>query len=156
MVIRDNRQKLRHKDVQLLARDELFAKLSANVNDIFLMLDLRTKNMEYVSPNVQKILGISAAAVQKDMNALIEAESNENNRIQIDAIVKMKNGEQSISIRKARNRAFSMGSPFAVIYKGSASASSSCRIERRIGRRIRRSAQPSMRRKMPAEPRAPF
>ena len=94
MVIRDNRQKLRHKDVQLLARDELFAKLSANVNDIFLMLDLRTKNMEYVSPNVQRILGISAAAVQKDMNALIEAESNENNRIQIDAIMKMKNGEQ--------------------------------------------------------------
>lgn len=58
-IIRENRLKLRQKDSALLARDELFSRLSDNVDDIFLMLDIRTKKVEYISPNIQKILGIS-------------------------------------------------------------------------------------------------
>ena len=94
IVIRANHQKLRHKDVQLLARDELFAKLSANVNDIFMMVDLQTKKVEYVSPNVQRILGIPAETVLKNRFVFLDAESNGNGRIQMDVIAQMKNGEQ--------------------------------------------------------------
>lgn len=39
IVVHQNRQKLRLKDNELIARDELFSKLSANVDDVFLMLD---------------------------------------------------------------------------------------------------------------------
>ena len=111
IVIRANHQKLRHKDVQLLARDELFAKLSANVNDIFMMVDLQTKKVEYVSPNISRILGIPAETVLKNRFVFLDAESNGNGRVQMDVIAQMKketvssgNGTRNIFIRRARNR----------------------------------------------------
>lgn len=38
-IIRQNRQKLKKKDIELLYREELFSTLSSNVDDVFLMLD---------------------------------------------------------------------------------------------------------------------
>ena len=55
LVVQNNRQKLRKKDQQLLAREELFSNLSRNVDDVFLMIDTETSKVEYVSPNVQRI-----------------------------------------------------------------------------------------------------
>ena len=61
LVIWNNRRKLKLKDNELLARDELFSKLSANVDDVFLMLDAENLRVDYVSPNIEKLLGISEA-----------------------------------------------------------------------------------------------
>lgn len=58
-VIQQNRQKLKLKDNQLLARDELFSKLSMNVDDVFLMVDAKDLHVEYVSPNVEKLIGMT-------------------------------------------------------------------------------------------------
>ena len=52
-----NRTTLRRKDAEILYRDELFQKLSMNVDDVFLMLDAKTYQADYVSPNVEKLLG---------------------------------------------------------------------------------------------------
>ena len=65
LVVQNNRQKLRKKDQQLLAREELFSSLSRNVDDVFLMIDTGTGKVEYISPNVRRILGISTEAVQE-------------------------------------------------------------------------------------------
>ena len=51
---------LKKKDTEILYRDELFQKLSMNVDDVFLMLDARTYQTDYVSPNVEKLLGITS------------------------------------------------------------------------------------------------
>ena len=67
MVIQNNRQKLKRKDNELLARDELFSKLSINVDDVFLMLDARTLRVDYVSPNIEKLIGISEQQVLSDI-----------------------------------------------------------------------------------------
>ena len=67
MVIQKNRQKLKRKDNELLARDELFSKLSINVDDVFLMLDARTLRVDYVSPNIEKLIGISEQQVLSDI-----------------------------------------------------------------------------------------
>ena len=69
-VIQHNRQKLKLKDNELLARDELFSKLSANVDDVFLMLDAENLRVDYVSPNIEKLLGIPEAQVKKDVHQL--------------------------------------------------------------------------------------
>ncbi len=69
-VIQQNRQKLQLKDNELLARDELFSKLSANVDDVFLMLNAENLRVDYVSPNIEKLLGISEAQVKKDVYVL--------------------------------------------------------------------------------------
>ena len=78
-VIQQNRQKLRKMDKQLLAREELFSKLSANVDDVFLMVSAENRRVEYVSPNIEKLLGISEEQVLSDVyvieNLLKDGES---------------------------------------------------------------------------------
>ena len=70
LVILHNRQKLRRKDNELLARDELFSKLSVNVDDVFLMLDANDLHVEYVSPNIEKLVGISEQQVLDDIHEI--------------------------------------------------------------------------------------
>ena len=41
-----------------------------NVDDIFLMIDAKTSKVDYVSPNVEKLLGITVEEVQKDIRIL--------------------------------------------------------------------------------------
>ena len=70
LVIQQNRQKLRRKDNELLARDELFSKLSINVDDVFLMMDANDLRVEYVSPNIEKLTGISGQQVFNDIHEI--------------------------------------------------------------------------------------
>ncbi|MGN0244589.1 MAG: response regulator [Lachnospiraceae bacterium] len=57
--VHKNRMKLKRKDKEILYRDELFFTLSGNVDDVFLMLDAETFKVDYISPNIEKLLGIS-------------------------------------------------------------------------------------------------
>ena len=66
-IIQKSRASLRRKDTEILYRDELFQKLSMNVDDVFLMLDAKTYEADYVSPNVEKLLGITVEQIQKDI-----------------------------------------------------------------------------------------
>ncbi|MGN1351146.1 MAG: ATP-binding protein [Anaerovoracaceae bacterium] len=70
LVVLQNRQKLKRKDSELLARDELFSKLSINVDDVFLMLDAKKLRVDYASPNIEKLLGISEAQVRGEVHVL--------------------------------------------------------------------------------------
>ena len=70
LVILHNRQKLKQKDNALLARDELFSKLSVNVDDVFLMVDAKDLRVEYVSPNIEKLVGISEQQVLDDIHEI--------------------------------------------------------------------------------------
>ena len=56
LMIQKNRSRLKKKDTEILYRDELFQKLSMNVDDVFLMLDAQTYQVDYVSPNAEKLL----------------------------------------------------------------------------------------------------
>ena len=67
LIIQTNRTNLRRKDTEILYRDELFQKLSMNVDDVFLMLDAKTYQADYVSPNVEKLLGITVEQICKDI-----------------------------------------------------------------------------------------
>ena len=70
LVIQKNRTKLQKKDKELLARDELFSKLSVNVDDVFLMVDAKNMSVEYVSPNIEKLVGVSQQQVLSDIYEL--------------------------------------------------------------------------------------
>ena len=67
LIIQKNRTNLRRKDTEILYRDELFQKLSMNVDDVFLMMDAKTYQADYVSPNVEKLLGITVEQIHKDI-----------------------------------------------------------------------------------------
>lgn len=69
-IIQKNRTSLKKKDTEILYRDELFQKLSMNVDDVFLMLDAKTYHADYVSPNVEKLLGITVEQIRKGISVL--------------------------------------------------------------------------------------
>ena len=94
LIIQKNRTNLRRKDTEILYRDELFQKLSMNVDDVFLMLDAKTYQADYVSPNAEKLLGITVEQIRKDICILgklhpEEQEDSEKNymeKIQVHAL----------------------------------------------------------------------
>ncbi len=67
LIVQKSRRSLKRKDTEILYRDELFQKLSMNVDDVFLMLDANTYKADYVSPNVERLLGITVEQIQKDI-----------------------------------------------------------------------------------------
>ena len=70
LIVEKGRKSLQKKDTEILYRDELFQKLSMNVDDVFLMLDAKTYRADYVSPNAEKLLGIEAGEIRKDIRVL--------------------------------------------------------------------------------------
>ena len=70
LIVQKSRTNLRKKDTEILYRDELFQKLSMNVDDVFLMLDAKTYQADYISPNVEKLLGITVEQIRKDSSIL--------------------------------------------------------------------------------------
>ena len=70
LILRRNRTTLHQKNTEILYRDELFQKLSLNVDDVFLMLDAETSQVDYISPNVERLLGIPWKEVRQDVFVL--------------------------------------------------------------------------------------
>ena len=70
VILRKNRVNLKKKNTEILYRDELFQKLSMNVDDVFLMLDEKTSKVDYVSPNVEKLLGVTVEEIKQDIHVL--------------------------------------------------------------------------------------
>ena len=68
--IRRYRKTLKSKDREILYRDELFSKLSTNVDDVFLMLDARALRVDYISSNIERLTGIPEETVWSDVHAL--------------------------------------------------------------------------------------
>ncbi len=72
LIVRRSHVTLRRKNTEIRYRDELFQKLSLNVDDVFLMLDAKTSQTDYVSPNIERLLGIPWRKVRQDVHALVE------------------------------------------------------------------------------------
>ena len=70
LIIQKGKLNLRKKDTEILYRDELFQKLSLKVDDVFLMLDAKTYRADYVSPNAERLLGITEAEIRRDVCVL--------------------------------------------------------------------------------------
>ena len=78
LILRRSRAALSRRDTEILYRDELFNRLSHNVDDVFLMLDGETSHTDYISPNIERLLGLPLEQVRQDVHilaALHEADS---------------------------------------------------------------------------------
>ena len=96
LVILQNRQKLKQKDNALLARDELFSKLSVNVDDVFLMVDAKDLRVEYVSPNIEKLVGISEQQVFDDIHEIEHLLQTDESEHILDQLSDILPGEQRL------------------------------------------------------------
>ena len=94
LIIQQNRLKLKQKDKELLARDELFSKLSTNVDDVFLMLDARDLRVDYASSNIEKLLGITEAQVREEVHVIEHLISGNDGPLVLDRLPDILPGEQ--------------------------------------------------------------
>ena len=51
-------------------RDSLFSDLSQNVNDVFVILEEKTDEVVYVTPNIDSVLGVKEEDVKKDITTI--------------------------------------------------------------------------------------
>lgn len=61
--------KKRQQD-EIMFRDSLFSDLSQNVNDVFVILEEKTDEVVYVTPNIDSVLGIKEEDVKKDIASI--------------------------------------------------------------------------------------
>ena len=76
LIVRRSHTTLRRKNTEILYRDELFQMLSRNVDDVFLMVDVKTTKADYVSPNIERLLGIPWREVRQDARVLAALHPN--------------------------------------------------------------------------------
>ena len=99
VILWKNKVSLKKKDTEIMYRDELFQKLSMNVDDVFLMLDAETSKVDYVSPNVDKLLGITVEQMQKDIHVLRKLHPQ-------DSTNRMKNHLDGLMVQEQREWEF--------------------------------------------------
>ena len=87
LIVRRSHAALRQKNTKLLYRDELFQKLSLNVDDVFLMLDAETSKVDYVSPNIERLLGIPWREVRQNAFALDKLGAPEQGKSFLDGLL---------------------------------------------------------------------
>ena len=94
LVVRRSHATLRQKNTKLLYRDELFKKLSLNVDDVFLMLDAETSKVDYVSPNIERLLGIPWKEVRQDVRVLDKLHPKDSPERGKDRVEGLRSGQQ--------------------------------------------------------------
>ena len=93
-VIRRNKLMLKSKDTQILYRDELFSKLSVNVDDVFLMLNAEDMRVDYISPNIEKLMGIPEKHARTNIHVLDSLVQHDDTVRVLDELSDILPGEQ--------------------------------------------------------------
>ncbi|MGN0733822.1 MAG: ATP-binding protein, partial [Emergencia sp.] len=93
-VIRQSQLKLKKKDTEILYREELFSKLSVNVDDVFLMLDAENLRVDYISPNIEKLIGISEKRARTNIHEMDHLVKNDDTVRILDQLSDILPGEQ--------------------------------------------------------------
>ena len=72
-VVDKNKKRLNAKELEIKYREQLFGMLVDNTDDIYIMFSPEGFAVEYVSPNIEKLLGVSADDVRHDIRALVDS-----------------------------------------------------------------------------------
>ena len=70
LILLRSRSQSRRDRTELQYRERMFDVLSNSVEDFFVMLDSQKLSVDYISPNVERLIGIPAADVRKDIRVL--------------------------------------------------------------------------------------
>lgn len=68
----ESRKNLAAKDTEILYREKLFGLLTHNVDDVFFMVDAEDFKVGYVSPNVERLLGLREEDVRNNIRIVDE------------------------------------------------------------------------------------
>lgn len=88
------RHNLEEKDSELKYREELFSILSNNVDDIFIMLNAEDQRVDYISPNIERLVGISETAARENVRVVDRLVENQDTVLILDQLGEIQPGEQ--------------------------------------------------------------
>ncbi len=92
-------KKLLEKEDNVRYREQLFDILANNTNDVFLMFTTTDYKVEYVSPNIERVMGITCEAIKADIGELAHTSAGAD--WDYSAVKAMKPGD-SISCERER------------------------------------------------------
>lgn len=76
LLIRHTRKDIQDREWEIGYQEQLFdifaAYLANNTDDIYMLIDAREHQVEYISPNAERILGISAQSITADLKPFTE------------------------------------------------------------------------------------
>lgn len=90
-------KKIMEKEEGLRHRENLFNILSNNTDDVFLMLSTTDYTVDYVSPNVERIIGIPWQKVKKDVRVLKRNPYDSLDHVDYEELTGMKVGSVIVS-----------------------------------------------------------
>ncbi len=70
LVVWRSRNQSRKNQMELQYREMMFDVLSSSVDDIFIMLDGEHHGVDYISPNIERLLGIPAAEARENIRVM--------------------------------------------------------------------------------------
>lgn len=106
-LLRKNYLSIKQKNTEIRYREELFSVLSNNVDDIFIMMDHDNFKIRYISPNVERILGISQQNAIKDVSKIVNASRTVNKdamRMQFNSLCENEKKEWDSEYIHQKNR----------------------------------------------------
>lgn len=88
-----NRKKIDEKTLELDYQKQLFGMLSDKVDDIFIMLNPVDLYVEYISPNVERLVGVTVSEVKQDVKVLRKAIVNHGERYTTECLREVELGQ---------------------------------------------------------------
>ena len=70
------RRRMGEKDREVRSREQLFDLLTQNTDDIFVLFSPKDFTAHYVSPNLERVLGLKVEMVKKDARKLLFGSTN--------------------------------------------------------------------------------
>lgn len=90
--IRRYRRNVKKQELKVNYRERLFSLLADNTNDVFLMISIDDFSVEYVSPNVERVLGVTQERVKRDLFSLSGANYVSVGRVTYDMLAQIEPG----------------------------------------------------------------
>lgn len=101
LFMRQNYKSILEKEQEIKYREQLFGILSNNTDDVFLMSSTDGNTVEYISPNIERVMGIPAKDVKKDLFAINRTLCSNENEIG-EALMKNIEPGKSVSFENER------------------------------------------------------
>ena len=88
------RHSLKEKNSELKYREELFSILSNNTDDIFIMLNAEDLHVDYISPNIERLIGIPESECRKNIRVVDRLVRDKNTVLILDNLGDILPGQQ--------------------------------------------------------------
>ena len=94
------------KDLEIEYQEKLFdifsTYLASNTDDVYMMLDKNAQIAEYISPNVERVLGVSMEEVEKDLKKFGQARYLTGKPLTYEDLEKLEPGSESVEMETER------------------------------------------------------